>query len=215
MATQAKLLRVIEQREIMRIGSLKPTTLDVRFLAATNRDLAAAMGAGLFREDLYHRLNGITITIPPLRERAWQIVGLAETFIAAACASNGRPPLGLTAAAREALERHAWPGNVRELKKTMERAVVLCAGASIDVPHVLLDGSSAHRARDLGSSSDPARALAALDQKKRSIERQRVLDALNRCDGNQTKAAELLGVSRRTLLNWLDAHDLPRPRKRS
>jgi two-component system response regulator AtoC len=215
MTTQPKLLRVIERREVMRIGSLKPSTLDVRFIAATHRDLSVSIAAGHFREDLYHRLNGITITIPPLRERRWQIAGLADTFLRDACAASGRPALALTPGARRFLEGHAWPGNVRQLRKTIERAVVLCLDESIDVRHIAMDGGSGDAAHDRGAAPGPDRALAALEEQRRSIERQRVLDALHHCDGNQTKTAQYLGVSRRTLLNWLDAYDLPRPRKRT
>jgi two-component system response regulator AtoC len=215
MATQAKLLRVIERREVARIGSLRPRTIDVRFIAATHRDLSAAIASGHFREDLYHRLNGLTITIPPLRERVWQIADLAKAFIAEACAANGRPSLSLTPAAQQALERHRWPGNVRELRKTLERAVVLCEADAIDVGQMVLDASAVDRARPRTAAANPDEALMRLEEEKRSLERQKVLEALNQCDGNQTKAARLLGVSRRTLVNWLNAHDLPRPRKRT
>jgi two-component system response regulator AtoC len=223
-ATQPKLLRVIERREVLRLGSLKPRTIDVRFIAATHRDLAAAIRDGRFREDLYHRLNGITLTIPPLRDRPWQIRGLAEGFMREACERGDRSSLRLADAAQAELERHDWPGNVRELRKVIERAVVLSGGDVIEAAHIALDGSarspggarvSSAPARDPRDPGSHARALAALEHEKHALERQRVLDALERGGGNQTKAAELLGVSRRTLLNWLDTYDVPRPRKKS
>jgi DNA-binding NtrC family response regulator len=157
-------------------------------------------------------LNGITITIPPLRRRTWQIAELAEGFLRAACAANGRPELVLTPAARAVLERHSFPGNVRELKKTIERAVVMCGAGAIGAEHIVLDAT---RGRRSPAATTTTEALAAIEEQKRAVLRERVLDALDRCDGNQTKAAHLLGVSRRTFLTWLDKHDVPRPRKRT
>jgi len=201
MSTQVKLLRVLESREVQRLGALRPKAVDVRFLAATNRDLEAMSAAGQFRADLFYRLNGMSITIPPLRERHDEIPALARTFIAEACAQLGVPEVPLTPRAHAALIAHHWPGNVRELRNTMERAVLLAHGGPIDVEHL---------------SQPQAKAIAgALDlpSEVESLERRRILDALDRAGGNQRQAAELLGISRRTLISRLDAYELPRPKK--
>src|SRR5262249_45444280 len=113
---QAKLLRVIETREVMRVGALGARPVDVRFVAATNRDLAREVAAQRFREDLYYRLNGVTRTVPPLRERISEIEPLARLFLDRACERFGAPAMALSPAAIGALERHPWPGNVRELR---------------------------------------------------------------------------------------------------
>jgi two-component system response regulator AtoC len=192
---QAALLRVVETHEATRLGNVVPKRIDVRFLAATNRDLDAGIAAGRFRQDLYYRLNGITITVPPLRERGDEVAELARRFVdeAATRMRRARPPL--TEEAIAALERHTWPGNVRELRAVVERAVVLSEGAPIRASHVLLQGG--------GGSPAP------------SDERGRLIDALERCCGNQTRAAKLLGISRRTLVTRIDEYGLPRPRKGS
>jgi two-component system, NtrC family, response regulator AtoC len=193
---QAKLLRVIEQREVMRVGALKPRTVDVRFLSATHRDLAVDVVAGDFRRDLYFRLNGITLRVPPLRERRSEIVALARLFVEATCKGLGRKPLRVNDAAQAALTAHGWPGNVRELRNVVERAVLLCAGDRIDPEHLVFDETPG--------------AAALVDE---DPERARILEALSKCGGNQTRAAKLLGLSRRTLTNRLNAFALPRPRK--
>jgi DNA-binding NtrC family response regulator len=189
LALQAKLLRAIEQREVMRVGALKPRAVDVRFLSATHRDLGAEVRAGRFRQDLYFRLNGITLRVPPLRERTEEIRDLARQFIAAAAKGLGRKAPKLVA--EDALLRHAWPGNVRELRNVIERAVLL-ANDRIEKEHLIFDENAAQ-------AEDP--------------ERERILKALSECGGNQTRAAKVLGISRRTLTNRLNEFALPRPRK--
>jgi two-component system, NtrC family, response regulator AtoC len=198
---QAKLLRVVEQREVMRVGALKPRAVDVRFLSATHRDLGAAVRGGTFRQDLYFRLNGITLRIPPLRERRGEIPALAQTFIEAAAKQLGQRSPRISEAAMSRLEGHAWPGNIRELRNVIDRAVLLAADGIISPEHLLFDEPPAdgEQGTTPGASDDPERA--------------RILDALQRCGGSQTKAAQLLGISRRTLTNRLNALDLPRPRK--
>lgn len=126
--TQAKLLRVLESREVLPVGGLHPRPIDVRFIAAANRDLRQLVEQGLFRRDLYFRLNGITLEIPPLRERVDEIPGLAQEFLAGACAKAGVEVPPLSRRAIEALTRHRWTGNVRELRNTVERALVLSEG---------------------------------------------------------------------------------------
>ena len=217
LATQAKLLRAVESRELFRVGGTQPRSIDVRFVAATNRDLPSLCDAGAFRSDLYFRLNGITITIPPLRERVASIRPLAEELIARQCAKTGRtPPPTLTPEAVAHLEAHAWPGNVRELRNVVERALVLYQGARIGPEHLLLDAGAQRPSR---APPAPAPVATAAPESSRlhdqidALERQRVIEALDRFGGNQTKAARLLGISRRTLLARLDAWGLPRPRK--
>src|SRR5262249_2378672 len=162
-----------------------------------NRDLEAAVRAGTFRQDLYFRLNGITIAIPPLRSRIESIPSLARTFVAEACNAEGRPASPIGEPVLQALRAHPWPGNVRALRKVMERAVMLSGGADIGVEHLVFDKLGGR-----ASEAIPAGAPALRDE-MRGLQRKRVIDALEQSGGHQRKAAELLGVSRRTLLNWL------------
>jgi two-component system, NtrC family, response regulator AtoC len=214
LSLQAKLLRVLEQREVLRIGALKTRPIDVRFLSATNRDLEAEIAAGRFRRDLYFRLHGIAVTVPPLRERLHQIEPLARAFVAEACAQSRRgivPDIAPNALAL--LNRYAWPGNIRELRNVMERAVVLCAGDTIGLQH--LPAEKMAPVVDLGDvpHGREVEQLAALYGIDPERERARILDALTECRGNQTQAAKRLGISRRTLVTKLGQYDLPRPRK--
>lgn len=199
LGTQSKLLRVLERGEVIRDGETHARKVDVRFIAATSRDLRAMVAEGTFREDLYFRLNGITIEVPPLRERREQIPAIANELLEKACAEARRPmlPLGREALAR--LASYAWPGNVRELKNALDRAVLLSTGEAID-PMALPAGDGADAAG------------ARLRNDLAAFERQRIVEALDRCAGNQTKAAQLLGISRRTLVSRLGEYNLPRPR---
>ena len=217
LTTQAKLLRAVERREVMRLGSLSPKQIDVRFIAATNREIEAEVSDGRFRQDLYFRLNGITLTIPPLRTRLPELPGLARSFVAAACRAAGRPELPIADRTFGLLRSHPWPGNIRELRKMLERAVLLCGDAEIAPEHLFFD--SVERPSSIARRSVPPPAVphSVVQSELRSeldrLERQRVLEALQETEGNQRKAAELLGISRRTLLNKLDLFGLPRPRK--
>jgi DNA-binding NtrC family response regulator len=222
LTTQAKLLRVLESREVLPVGGLKPRSIDVRFIAATNRDLRELCDAGAFRSDLYFRLNGITMTVPPLRERVAEIRPLAQGMIERQCAKTGRPPPALTRETLDQLERYAWPGNIRELRNVVERALVLCTGPQITPEHLPFDASlpapgSLRIAAAPSSSSIPLGgeppSSRPLKEHVNALERERIIEALNVCGGNQTKAARLLGISRRTLLTRLDEWGLPRPRK--
>jgi transcriptional regulator with PAS, ATPase and Fis domain len=196
--TQVKLLRVLENREVRPVGALKSTPVDVRFIAATHRDLDALVAQGAFRADLHFRLNGVTIKVPPLRARRDEITDLAKVFLGSV------PWTRVTPAARTAIGGYAWPGNIRELRNVIERAVLLSDGGPIDVVHLQLrEGSS--------EGQDPGGALpAALEQ----LERDRIVAALAQTHGNQTEAAKLLGIARRTLVNRLTAYDLRRPRSK-
>ncbi len=216
MVIQVKLLRVLEERRVMRVGGRTPIQVDVRFIAATNRDLEASIERGTFREDLYYRLAGITLTIPPLRERVSEIAPLAARFAKNGAAKLGRSgEVNLTDQARATLMGYRWPGNVRELKNVMERAVVLATSNVIDVEHIptKVTGSNERDSTPPSETSlvDSARSLKG---EMVDLERKRIIEALEKCGGNQTAAAELLGMSRRTLVSRLSAYELPRPRKR-
>jgi DNA-binding NtrC family response regulator len=220
LAVQAKLLRVLDQREVMRVGGLKPRRIDVRFLAATNRDLEQEVQHGAFREDLFYRLNAVVMVVPPLRERVAEIAVLARAFASQAARDLGRdhePAIG--AAAVRLLEAYTWPGNVRELRNVIERAVLLAApGEDIGVEHlphekmgrVLPSRDSPRAMRRSPLAGGPTLPPSRFDEEERS----RIIAALDRCEGNQTHAARVLGVSRRTLISRIETYGLPRPRKR-
>jgi two-component system, NtrC family, response regulator AtoC len=213
LATQAKLLRVIETREVTRLGSVRPRRIDVRFIAATNRDLEAEVGRGAFRQDLYFRLNGITLTIPPLRSRKSEISHLAEGCARHLSPDLGRPPPVLPAPIIELLEAYAWPGNIRELKNVVERAVLLSVGPVIGREHLAIEKPlPTASTTPVGMPAPPPKT----DTQKISApsERDKILAALAACAGNQSRAAEMLGMPRRTFVNKLDAYDIPRPKKK-
>jgi DNA-binding NtrC family response regulator len=216
---QAKLLQVLETREILALGSTSPKTIDVRFLAATNRDLEAEALSGQFRSDLYYRVAGYTAVIPPLRERREDILPLAQEFARTAGEKLGAgAPIRIRDDAAVRLIDYAWPGNVRELRNIIERAVVLSEGRSIGPEHLPLDKMRSVvlvSRRGHAQSPENLGELPVADLSAAELaERQRILDALSRSAGNQSKAAEILGVSRSTLLNRLDAYRIKRPRKR-
>jgi DNA-binding NtrC family response regulator len=234
LALQAKLLRVLEDRVVTRVGAISGRTVDVRFVAATNRSLEADIGAGRFRRDLYFRLAGVTIELPPLRERREEIDGLVDAFaLRAATASSRRPP-AITEAARAALRAHGWPGNVRELKNAIERAVLLCGDGPLGVEHLALSeldgtitGPFARESWEADPGGDtrrgsrptipmapqPAAGEETLRGEVARLEARRVADALQACGGNQTRAARMLGISRNTLQAKMDTFGIPRPRK--
>jgi transcriptional regulator with PAS, ATPase and Fis domain len=216
MALQAKLLRVLEDRAVTRVGGVRPRRIDVRFLAATNRDLEADIARGTFRQDLYFRLNGVTIHVPPLRDRRDEIAPLARAFAEETSEALGRSPaVSVDAEAMAWLEAYSWPGNVRELRNVIERAVLLAGGASTittaELPATL---------RPLQRSQPPVvdappSARTSLRDAIADVEKQRVIEALAQAGGNQKRAAEMLGISRGTLLSRLEAFGIARPRKGS
>lgn len=214
---QVKLLRVLEDRKVLRIGGRTPRKLDVRFVAATNRNLEAEVARGNFRQDLYFRLNVVSFVIPPLRTRIEELAPLAERFLAVAGQTHNRAePLRLSPEALGYLERYDWPGNVRELRNMMERAAVLSSGDVIspaDLPGHVTNVTESPKRQGIPRSETPA-ASHETTVPDCNHERQRIIDALEQCAGNQTRAAEQLGISLRTLVNRLTEYDLPRPRRR-
>ncbi len=287
---QVKLLRVIEERMVLRVGGLKPRPLDVRFIAATNRDLENEIMRGTFRQDLFFRLNGATLVIPPLRERTSEIPDLARAFAAQAARQMGLPAQpALAADALETLMSYSWPGNIRELRNVVERAVLLCGRGPVMPAHLPLEKMRATIPRAptappaavpmanpaamnamfgppvaVGPHRDPGPTIPApfapggrrapplvappeaplVGDKTMPIvvgdlfraahghpaahatpppqpagwdaddERTRIIEALNACAGNQTAAARMLGIARRTLINKLELYGISGPRKK-
>ncbi|MGZ3279681.1 MAG: sigma-54-dependent transcriptional regulator FlbD [Caulobacteraceae bacterium] len=216
---QAKLLRAIQEREIDRVGGSKPVKVDIRILATSNRDLAAEVRKGTFREDLLYRLNVVNLCIPALRERPGDILALAEHFAKKYAAANGVPERPISAEARRRLVSHRWPGNVRELENALHRAVLLSVGPEIDEQSIRLpDGqplagvptsdpaasAAARAAQAAGATSYGEANLAAfIGQTVAEVEQKLILDTLTHCFGNRTHAANILGISIRTLRNKL------------
>jgi two-component system, NtrC family, response regulator AtoC len=216
---QLKLLRVLEDNAVRRIGSGQPRMIDVRFLDATSKDLEAEVEAGRFRRDLYFRLAGATFTIPSLRDRKDEVLPLAEQFVASAAGPLGRTFV-LADDAKAWLAGHDWPGNIRELRNACERAVLLATGSVIEKQHLTIDEPKRMPNRYRSPTTPPPGMLTSSDMPSQvratvaELEKQRILEALDKCAGNQTRAAELLGISRRTLINRLDEYGIARPRKR-
>jgi len=200
--TQVKLLRFLETRTVERLGSMKPISVDVRLVCATNRDLRAEVDAGRFREDLYFRLSVVPITLPPLRDRSDDIPLLLDAFIRQFAKENGLSSPELSAGALRALQHYRWPGNIRELRNFCENIVVMKRGGEITEydldPRYLGRGEAAARATDGQvsriSSRPESPPLSKEESEKRLLRR-----ALQEAKGNRTRAAELMGISRRTL----------------
>jgi two-component system response regulator AtoC len=286
MGTQAKLLRVLEERMLLRVGSTKPRHINVRFVTATNRDLVREARAGRFRSDLYYRISGLVVRVPPLRQRPAEIEPLSAHFLRQFCKSLDQPEPQLSLEALAALRTHDWPGNVRELRNVIERAALMAGSDPIRREHILLDtpvlepgaepeaptevtlrqnyrelvaatrrghgadggarssrgtqGSFDGRSPDsirhssrspasekllsltpesnaelLGEPSGSYRPAAAYDRAANlDEERTRLIEALDACAGNQTRAAKMLGISRRQLIARIEFWQLPRPKKR-
>jgi transcriptional regulator of acetoin/glycerol metabolism len=197
---QAKLLRVLEQREVVRVGAVQARPIFARFLAATNRDLEEKGAEKTFRRDLFFRLNGISVAVPPLRARRGEIEVLARHFVREACARAPRAAPSIADEVVTKLSLYDWPGNVRELRNSLERALVLC-DRELKVEHL------PEKIRLVGGAL-PAPVSDVSD------ERARIIAALDECAGNQTQAARLLGMPRRTFVTRLDEYGIKRPRKR-
>src|SRR5690242_17666838 len=209
---QAKLLRAIQERVIDRVGGNKPVPVDIRIIATSNRNLTEAVREGKFREDLLFRLNVVNLKIPPLRERPSDIGELAQYFIKRYSAANGVAVRALSPEARRALASNPWRGNVRELENTLHRAVLLANGPEIGMDAILTpDGTRLDEAR---GNSAVAHAAMAAEQVTRNlvgrtvaeVERDLILETLKHCLGNRTHAANILGISIRTLRNKLNEY---------
>jgi two-component system NtrC family response regulator len=195
MALQAKLLRFLQERVIERIGGRKEIPVDVRIVCATHQNLKKLIEEGRFREDLYYRLSEIVITIPPLRQRVGDAALLAHHFKNKFCAQEKRPSLNFSQEALAAIESHTWPGNVREMENCIKRAVIMADAATITADDLGLQGPSMTEPINLRQIRDKA-------------ERDALMKALARVDGNVVKAAELLGVSRPTIYDLMNRHGL-------
>jgi DNA-binding NtrC family response regulator len=214
--TQVKLLRVLETRAIARLGGTRELKVDVRVVAATNRDLAAEVRAGRFREDLFFRISAFTLHVPPLRDRRSEILPLAEAFAVEFARSLGCAVPEVTPAARARLVAYAWPGNVRELRNVIERAVVLGSGRIdlADLPDPVRGaagpavGAPAPLAVPTPTPTFPGDESAAIRDRMAAIERRAIEEALAATGGNQTRAAARLGLSRRALIYKMEKHGL-------
>ncbi len=213
---QAKLLRAIQEREIDRVGGTKPVKVDIRIIATSNRDLADAVKRGTFREDLLYRLNVVNLRLPPLRERPKDIQALARHFARKYADANGVPYRAIAPATERLLVSHPWPGNVRELENTIHRSVLLAVGNEIGPEAIRLpDGTQVGGAMlGAGRADLPAPVRTAVESAAAvtrglvgrtvaDVERDLILDTLDHCLGNRTHAANILGISIRTLRNKL------------
>jgi two-component system response regulator AtoC len=205
LGTQKKLLQVLQEREFERVGGSTPIKVDVRVIAATNRDLLEEVDAGRFRADLYYRLNVITVHMPPLRERKDDIPYLVDHFLDKHRFSPGAPPAKITEDAMEVLVHHDWPGNVRELENTVERAVVLAQGEVITRHHLLLTPSAIGRVVDV---EERLQRGVTLPETIADIEKQMIVEALKQSNGNRSTAAKKLGIYRRLLYAKMKEYEI-------
>ena len=195
---QAKLLRFLDSGEFRRLGSNKTLTVDVRLIAATNKEMKELVRKGEFREDLYYRLNVITIVIPPLRERKGDIPELAAYFLGKYSKKMGKRIAGFRPEAMETLMRYAWPGNARELENVVERGVILCDNSTIGP-------------EDLSINAPPPAAEMSANPSLEEIEKDYILRVLRDAGGNQSRASQILGIDRKTLYHKLKKYGLTNP----
>jgi two-component system response regulator HydG len=200
-AMQAKLLRVLQEQEIQRVGGQETIRVDARVVAASNRVLEEAVKAGAFREDLYYRLNVVTLHVPPLRDRREDIPLLAEHFVAKYAAKNRRQVAGITPRCMDLLRHYPWPGNVRELENAMERGVILMRGDYLDETSLPL--TVQRWAGDGGAS-----AITSVPSSLEEAEKQVIAKTLSETDGNKSEAARRLNITRKTLLSKLHKYGL-------
>jgi two-component system response regulator HydG len=201
---QVKLLRVLQERELTRVGGEALISVDVRVMAATNRDIEALIRQGQFREDLYYRVNVVRLDVPPLRERREDVPLLAEHFLRRFAEKNRKPVKGITPQAMDLLIRYSWPGNVRELMNTMERGVVLARGDYLGEADLPMITNAAPSAADV-----PPGAGAATDVTLETVEKRAILQALEAAGGNKSEAARRLGITRKTLRNKIKNYGRP------
>jgi len=211
LSSQAKFLRVLQEREFQRLGGTRTITADVRVIAATNRDLRNAIERGTFREDLYYRLQVFEIRLPPLRERPEDILPLSQAFLADLSRGFARPPAGVSREARERLLRYHWPGNVRELRNILERAAILSEGGLITAEHVTLPpprAAATPRVTEVAADPAPMAAGGPLEGGLMGAERAIIEKALKDARNNKSKAARALGLSRTQLYVRLRRHGI-------
>ncbi|HMA84214.1 MAG TPA: sigma-54 dependent transcriptional regulator, partial [Desulfosalsimonadaceae bacterium] len=194
-AIQAKILRVLQEQSFEPLGGSQSVQVDIRVIAATNRVLEAEIEQGRFREDLYYRLNVVSVAVPPLRERKEDILLLAEHFLSIYAQKNRRLIKGFTPRAADLLMRYHWPGNVRELENAVERAVILTRGEMITPEHLPHPIQAIDAGEGGAETVDTGVSVRAL----KDVEKEMILRTLDQTDGNRTRTAEILGISRRTL----------------
>jgi DNA-binding NtrC family response regulator len=228
---QAKLLRVLETKRVIRLGDVREREIDIRIVAATNRNLQDEVRASRFRQDLFYRLSGATVWLPPLRSRKRELAILAQTFLRDACAAQERPPMMIAAAAMQALGTYSWPGNVRELKNLMEYVAAAVPdmtvqawhlepiGASTPSPPSAWGGDEAQvfggtEGEPLTSEADAAANFRPIEDELREFERSRIIAALSATGGNQTRAARLIQMPLRTFAAKIKQYNIPRIGKR-
>jgi transcriptional regulator with PAS, ATPase and Fis domain len=200
-SVQVKLLRVLEEREVMRVGGQAPVPVDVRLISASNRELAGLVEAGDFREDLFYRIKVVTIEIPPLRERRQDIRPLTDHFLAAACVDHGRAVTRVEPECYAALEAFDWPGNVRQLRNVIESAVIMASGTTLRTENL--------RLTEIRRREEARGFVVPDDTTFAELEREILLQLLRRFDGNRTLVAEKLGISRRTIQRKIKDYELP------
>jgi DNA-binding NtrC family response regulator len=200
---QAKLLRAIQEREIDRVGGNKPVPVDVRIIATSNRDMEEEVAKGNFREDLFFRLNVISLKIPPLKDRPGDIPVLSQHFITKYADANAMSALPLSDEAMNMLTGFEWPGNVRQLENTMHRAVLLSTGNEIGPEAIFLDGTHTGGATEPAGAASDSSTAGLVGRTVSDVERDLIIDTLLHCLGNRTHAANILGISIRTLRNKL------------
>jgi two-component system NtrC family response regulator len=200
---QVKLLRVLQEHQFERVGGTEKIDVDVRIIAATNQDLETKIKDSSFREDLYYRLNVVSIKIPPLRDRKEDIVPLAENFIEKFCKENDKEKLEVSKETVDVLMKYNYPGNVRELENIIERAVVLTRGKVITLNDLPMSIKGFKEERAL-----PALGEGTLTEQVETLEKQLIFDALHKSDGNQTKAGKLLGLTERNLRYKLKKYNI-------
>ncbi|MFA5323278.1 MAG: sigma-54 dependent transcriptional regulator [Smithella sp.] len=206
-AMQVKLLRVLQEREITRVGGQEVIKIDVRVIAASNKDLIKEIREGRFREDLFYRINVVTLAVPPLRERTEDISLMAQAFLKTFAERNSKIINGFTPQAMQKLVRYSWPGNVRELMNAVERAVVLSRAETVDENELIF--TMADQIVSYGELPESLNTLAAVDGNLslEEVGKRRILEALETCGGNKSEAARRLGITRKTLRKKLEKYE--------
>ncbi len=197
---QAKLLRVLQEHEVDKVGGREPIPVDVRVVATSNRDIKSMVRENKFREDLYYRLNVIPVKIPPLRDRPEDVLALAEYFLERQCRENGKTVQSIAGDTLKCLKKYRWPGNVRELENVIERATLICQGEQLTPSDLFMDDD------DLRAGAAGGEGRGKLSGTIYEMEKELILQTLDEVDGNKTRAAEQLGVSIRTLRNKLNEY---------